>query len=296
MDQLRGMAEFRCEIDVVIPALNCEANLRRCLERLQSQDIASRLSLHVVDGGSTDGTVEVAKEFGAKVHVIQGAYSDGLTGARNAGLLLGNAEFVWFLDSDNLLLSSSVASKLLKPMRRRDELQVTMPLIAPESEEATYSNWLSLHEQLIILHAMRRYGKPDRDCVIMENAAPGFSNAALIRRRALIDVGGYDTDTRLRRRLILQNKWRVGIVPDAHFAHRQTGSVREYRAKWHRRLRRYASMTNDDFSTYFHDYSGERQDFTHRFYCEAVGFLSAIASSVTQLALTRRAVWWWGLT
>lgn len=55
------------DVSIVIRAYNEAPLLRRLLEALALQDFAGTTELIVVDNGSSDGTVEVAKEYDAKV-------------------------------------------------------------------------------------------------------------------------------------------------------------------------------------------------------------------------------------
>lgn len=52
----------RAPVSVMIPTLNEESNLRRCLDHLQWAD-----EVVVVDSGSTDETINIARAYGAKV-------------------------------------------------------------------------------------------------------------------------------------------------------------------------------------------------------------------------------------
>lgn len=55
-------------IDVIIPTLNEEANLQRCLEAIFRQEYdRGKLKVTVVDGGSTDSTIQIAKRYGCSV-------------------------------------------------------------------------------------------------------------------------------------------------------------------------------------------------------------------------------------
>ena len=55
----------------------------------------------VVDTGSTDRTVEIAKEFGAEVHSF--TWSDDFSAARNAALEHATGDWVLALDADEEL-------------------------------------------------------------------------------------------------------------------------------------------------------------------------------------------------
>jgi rSAM/selenodomain-associated transferase 2 len=86
----------RAQISIIIPVLNEAANL--------PQTIASLLSLKtieiiVVDGGSQDNTVEIAKTLGVKIIETQ----PGRATQMNAGAEVATGEILLFLHSDTLL-------------------------------------------------------------------------------------------------------------------------------------------------------------------------------------------------
>jgi peptidoglycan/xylan/chitin deacetylase (PgdA/CDA1 family) len=54
-------------ISIVIPALNEEKFLPDCLKSLKNQDYTGDFEIIIADNGSTDGTVRIAREFGARV-------------------------------------------------------------------------------------------------------------------------------------------------------------------------------------------------------------------------------------
>src|SRR5207249_4092205 len=69
---------------VVIRTKDEAASIGRLLEILRSQTIADRLELIVVDSGSTDGTVDIAREHGVQPIEIP-AESFTFGGSLNAG-------------------------------------------------------------------------------------------------------------------------------------------------------------------------------------------------------------------
>ena len=92
-------------VEAVIPTLNCASDLRRCLLSLTHQRHESiDFGITVVDGGSNDGTTDVAKDFGAVVYSIPGMYSNGLEGARNWALDRCQRDLYWQVDSDNFFI------------------------------------------------------------------------------------------------------------------------------------------------------------------------------------------------
>jgi GT2 family glycosyltransferase/exo-beta-1,3-glucanase (GH17 family) len=83
-------------VSVVVCAHNEEALIGRCLESLRACDYPD-LDVVVCDDGSTDRTLEIAREFPFRVLALQ---HGGLGRARNAGLDAATGEIVAFLDAD----------------------------------------------------------------------------------------------------------------------------------------------------------------------------------------------------
>jgi glycosyltransferase involved in cell wall biosynthesis len=83
-------------ISVIIPAYNSEKTIGKCLRAIKEQSL-SALEVIVVDDGSIDRTVEIAKEF---TTVIPNTHSKGASGARNTGADAAKGEIIAFIDSD----------------------------------------------------------------------------------------------------------------------------------------------------------------------------------------------------
>jgi rSAM/selenodomain-associated transferase 2 len=96
------------DISIIIPTLNEDSVLGEtlyCLQSLQHKDV----EIIVVDGGSVDATLSIAKQF--KVRTIQ--VEAGRAKQLNKGAELAKAEVLVFLHADTLLPESAL-SELLK--------------------------------------------------------------------------------------------------------------------------------------------------------------------------------------
>lgn len=88
-------------ISIVIPARNEEEHLRACLESVRALDYpGSRYEVIVVDNGSTDETVSIARSFGVKVLERPGIKVGAV---RNAGCRAAVGEILAFTDADCIL-------------------------------------------------------------------------------------------------------------------------------------------------------------------------------------------------
>lgn len=97
------------DISVVVPVRNAEAMLEECLESIQAQEPREII---VVDGNSTDSSLEIARRFRATILSDEGR---GLPAARMMGARAASGRFVALIDSDILLQPDSLE-------RLRDEL------------------------------------------------------------------------------------------------------------------------------------------------------------------------------
>lgn len=240
-------------VDVIIPTLNNETKLSRCLSRIVGQDYLGKMAICVVDGGSSDRTVEVARSFGAKVEIRSGAFVGGNNGARRMGERLTHGDLVWILDSDNYVVESNALTSLVYPFLESHSVALSIPQIQVAAVQPSISRWLALREsrQLarLIGRSRAREGYYENDDIDF-----GISNATVIRRSALEAVGGYDSDVRLLARLRARSLSAGAIVPTAHYIHDTASGGLDFRRKWVRRIRIFGKMTEQDLREFFVDY------------------------------------------
>lgn len=93
-------------VDVVIPTFNRSRQLKRLLDQLISYDDPALRRIIVVDNASNDDTSEVLKKCGDRVEVIRKPINVLSAGARQAGWEIATADFVCFIDDDNILGSN----------------------------------------------------------------------------------------------------------------------------------------------------------------------------------------------
>ncbi len=103
-------------ISVVIPVKDGGADLVRCLEAIGRQACAEPVEVVVVDSGSGDGSVAVARAHGAVVHEIPPhTFTHG--GARNLGAGLARGELLAFISQDAVPVDEHWLDRLVAPLR-----------------------------------------------------------------------------------------------------------------------------------------------------------------------------------
>ena len=92
------------EVSVVVPLYNTRDYIRQTLESIAGQTLRA-IEIVVVDDGSTDGGGEIVREMAARDPRIRLVVQQnrGPSESRNTGLSLSVGEYVYFMDSDDLL-------------------------------------------------------------------------------------------------------------------------------------------------------------------------------------------------
>jgi glycosyltransferase involved in cell wall biosynthesis len=146
-------------LSVVIITYNEEANLRRTLQslsrRLYSEGRRNSEEVIVVDSGSTDGTVEIAKSFGAKIFVEEWK---GYAAQKNSAIDKATGDWVLSLDADESV-SPELLEEIGRALARQSALRLEQPPGGPVFVDA-----FSMPRQNLFLHRPIRHGGfwPDR--------------------------------------------------------------------------------------------------------------------------------------
>lgn len=102
-------------ISIVIPVKDGGEDLVRCLDAIARQRIDETIEVVVVDSGSRDGSVERARERGARVHTIPPTeFHHGRT--RNLGCELARGDTLVFTSQDAYAASDSWLARLTAPL------------------------------------------------------------------------------------------------------------------------------------------------------------------------------------
>lgn len=108
------------EISIIIPTLNSERYLGECLKSIKIQDYnQKKIEIIIVDGGSTDSTLKIAKKNNARIY-----YNPLKTGeaGKAVGIKKAHGEFILSMDSDNIFESKDSLSRLISPLLKNKKI------------------------------------------------------------------------------------------------------------------------------------------------------------------------------
>ena len=99
-------------VSVVVPTVNSAGTLRACLESVRAQRLPEgRIELIVVDGGSSDASVEISQEYADQVHHYTPEDRGFFTAPnqRNLGASFARGKYIYYVDADMVMIDGLLA-------------------------------------------------------------------------------------------------------------------------------------------------------------------------------------------
>ena len=213
---------------VVIPSFNSEADLENVLTALNGQTVRDSFETLVVDNGSTDRTMELAKRLADRTAVVTDERGSGP--ARNEGMRLTETPLMLSLDSD-CTPEPDWAERHLERMAAEPE--ATLATAGRTLPAPTDDRWAQRAD--ITPHPA------------FENGDPLYAVAgnACFRTSALRDLGGFPSlgaDDAALGLVARQRGYRFAWTPEAVVYHRNPMGWRGY-ARQMRKIGAYAIET-----------------------------------------------------
>ena len=98
-------------VSILIPAFNKEEFIAETVRSALAQTW-SRKEIIVIDDGSTDSTVDIARRFGRLGVTVSQQKHQGAAAARNRAFSLCQGDYIQWLDADDLLAPDKIAKQL----------------------------------------------------------------------------------------------------------------------------------------------------------------------------------------
>lgn len=97
-------------ITIVTVVLNDKKNIEKTIQSVLNQNI--EIEYIVVDGGSTDGTLEVIEKYKNKIDVLISEKDSGIYNAMNKAIDLANGKWLCFMNSGDVFYDTNVLKNL----------------------------------------------------------------------------------------------------------------------------------------------------------------------------------------
>lgn len=154
-------------VSIIIPTLNSERTLERCLNSIKFQSYKN-IEIIVVDEGSRDNTVEIAKRYNCKIFILE---VKERSPSINYGVKVSNGKYIYRADSDVVLDGTLVEEAVEKcEIEGYDAVSIFC------SPDPTISFWAKVR-------------KLEKDCYKDDLL---YSGARFLRKDVFEAIGGFD--------------------------------------------------------------------------------------------------------
>ena len=201
----------RLKVSFILGIYNAERTLNACLESIFMQDYPRlKYEVIIVDGGSTDRTLRIVKDFMKKYPNIklfhnQKKLSEGRGMSKDIGVNKSKGEIVIFLDHDNIILHKDWLKNILYPFNDSEIMvsQSQLEFKDTDSNFIKYINALGVEDPFaapvsllsqIIFHPERFKiidGKYYLYKVNEKNLLFGGANGCAFRKKVFSKINGY---------------------------------------------------------------------------------------------------------
>jgi len=165
-------------VSIIIPSYNSARYIVQAVESALAQTHPA-VEVIVVDDGSTDATQQALAPYRSRIACLHQT-NRGPAAARNAGLRIAQGAYLLFLDSDDLLVPTSVAAKV-SFLEQHPQYGLV------------YSAWKQINDDgSRVLGEVRPACQGDVLAALLRREFFFFPGSALIRRACLDRVGAFD--------------------------------------------------------------------------------------------------------
>jgi glycosyltransferase involved in cell wall biosynthesis len=167
-------------VSILIPCFNAEEWVAEAISSALAQTWPNK-EVIVIDDGSTDRSLEIIRSFGDRIH-FEVTENRGANVARNRLLELARGEWLQYLDADDYLLETKIADQLASVGDGDNPDIIYSPMTIEPWREGRAG-------ERVILPV------PTQDpwLLLARWQMPG-THAVLMRRSAILDVGGWKPD------------------------------------------------------------------------------------------------------
>jgi GT2 family glycosyltransferase len=164
------------KVSIITAAFNSQKYLAEAISSIIKQTYPN-IEYIVVDGGSTDASLEIVMSYGPRITRLLSEPDNGIYEAFNKGLNLAQGEVLYFLNSDDYLYDERVISEVMTLFNNNPELQFI------------YGN-TSVQDEVLNYRYLR--GKPFSPDDLQTGDMPPHQGF-FVRRELIEKVGLFDT-------------------------------------------------------------------------------------------------------
>lgn len=131
-------------ISVVTTSYNSSATIRDTMQSVREQDYQD-VEYIIVDGGSSDGTMDIVSQFDDVVSTSISEPDNGIYDALNKGIRLATGDVIGFLHSDDLFADSKIITEIAEVFEDQsiDAVYGDLDYVLRDNPDTIHRKWRS---------------------------------------------------------------------------------------------------------------------------------------------------------
>ncbi|MCH7534990.1 MAG: glycosyltransferase [Bacteroidetes bacterium] len=170
------------KVSIVTISYNNGESLKQTIDSVLNQDY-SNIEYIIIDGASTDNSMEVIRSYGDRIHRVVSEPDNGIYDAMNKGVELATGEVIGLVNSEDMLNSNDCISEIVKvfELTGADVVYGDLVVVKPVDQNKIIRYW--------------RSGEYNRDAFRKGWMAPHM--ATYIKKKLYDQYGGYSPEFRI---------------------------------------------------------------------------------------------------
>lgn len=134
------------KVSIITVVWNNAKTIKDAIDSVLSQTYKN-IEYIVIDGASSDGTVEIVQSYGDKISKFVSEKDRGLYDAMNKGIALAAGDVVGILNSDDFYIDEIVIERVVKEFKEKqvDSVYADLVFVKPENLDKTVRYYDSSH-------------------------------------------------------------------------------------------------------------------------------------------------------
>ena len=108
-------------ISIITVVYNAKNTINETIKSVISQNYKD-IEYIIIDGGSTDGTVDIIKKYDNRIKYWISESDHGIYDAMNKGIKVANGDFIYFLGADDLLFNPNVIANAVRFFKKKNDI------------------------------------------------------------------------------------------------------------------------------------------------------------------------------
>ena len=211
------------KISIITVVLNSASTIKDTIESIISQNYKN-IEYIVIDGGSTDGTIEIVQAYEKHIAYFSSEIDSGIYDAMNKGIIAATGDVIGILNSDDFYPNSFVLNNIAESFKKHDC-------------DAVYGDLVYVKENNI--SKVTRYWKSGKYSISKIKNGWMLPHPTFFVKRSIYEKYGlYNTDLssaadyEMILRLLYKNKLNVIYIPEILVKMRMGGASN--RSVWNR--------------------------------------------------------------